>query len=97
MTTRELDRVRVEFVDPLAQAYRRRWGIGTSYRKVDELLSKTTSRTFSVRLFYFLLAVGLYNLWVLMNPVIGSQHTTETTQMIPTAIFREFLGMIPYG
>jgi hypothetical protein len=97
VTTRELDPDAVEFAEPLAQAYRRRWGIETSYRKVGEFLPKTTSPTFSVRLFYFLLAVALYNLWVLVNLLLRPQHTTETTQTIPTAIFREFLGKIPYG
>ncbi|MFC6976984.1 transposase [Halomicroarcula sp. GCM10025709] len=38
---------------PLAQAYRRRWGIETSYRKIGEFLPRTTSPVFAVRLFYF--------------------------------------------
>jgi IS4 transposase len=97
VTTRELDPDAVEFAEPLAQAYRRRWGIETSYRKVGEFLPKTTSPTFSVRLFYFLFAVALYNLWVLVNLLLRLQHTTETTQTIPTAIFCEFLGEVPYG
>lgn len=44
-----------------------------------------------------LFAVAFYNLWVLVNLLLGPQHTTETTQTIPTAIFREFLGVVPYG
>jgi hypothetical protein len=52
---------------PLAEAYRRRWVIETSYRKVTEFLPKTSFPTFSLRLFYFLFAVALYNLWVLTN------------------------------
>jgi IS4 transposase len=97
VTTRELDADAVEFAEPLAEAYRRRWGIETSYRKVGEFLPKTTSPTFSVRLFYFLFAVALYNLWVLVNLLLAPQHTRERTQTIPTAIFREFLGVVPYG
>lgn len=97
VTTRELDADAVEFAEPLAEAYRRRWGIETSYRKIGEFLPKTTSPTFSVRLFYFLFAVALYNLWVLVNLLLTTQHHTETDQSIPTAIFREFLGVVPYG
>lgn len=97
VTTRELDADAVEFAEPLAEAYRRRWGIETSYRKIGEFLPKTTSPTFSVRLFYFLFAVALYNLWVLVNLLLTPQHHTETDQSIPTAIFREFLGVVPYG
>ncbi|WP_206042365.1 hypothetical protein [Haloarcula argentinensis] len=32
-----------DITNPLAEAYRRRWGIETSYRKVTYLLAKTTS------------------------------------------------------
>jgi hypothetical protein len=96
VTTRELDPEEVEFAEALAEAYRRRWGIETSYRKVGEFLPKTTSPTFSVRLFYFLFAVALYNLWVLVNLLLTPHHHIEDDQSIPTAIFREFLGVVPY-
>ena len=45
-----------ETVYAYAHAFRRRWGIETSYRKITEFLPKTSSPTFSVRLFYFSLA-----------------------------------------
>ncbi|MFC4990034.1 transposase [Saliphagus infecundisoli] len=47
----------VEIAQPLAEAYRHRWGIETSYRKITEFLPRTSSPTFSIRLFYFLLAI----------------------------------------
>jgi IS4 transposase len=95
--TRELDSVGVEFAEPLAEAYRRRWGIETSYRKVTEFLPRTTSPTFSVRLFYFLFAVALYNLWVLVDLLLTSDRAVGSTPVLPTALFREFLGPIPHG
>ncbi len=97
VTTRELDLIGVEFAEALAEAYRRRWGIETSYRKVGEFLPKTTSPTFSVRLFYFLFAVALHNLRVLVNLLLAPHHHTEDDQSIPTAIFREFLGVVHMG
>jgi IS4 transposase len=97
VTTRELDADVVEFAEPMAQAYRRRWGIETSYRKVREFLPKTTSPTFSVRLFYFLFAVAVYNLWILVNLLLTQPHARECKPPIPTAIFREFLGVVPHG
>lgn len=54
----------------LADQYRRRWGIETSYRVIGDFLAKTTSKSYSVRLFYFLFAVTLYNLWVLVNALV---------------------------
>jgi hypothetical protein len=97
VTTRELDTDAVEFAEPLAEAYRRRWGIETSYRKITEFLARTTSPTFTVRLFYFLFAVALYNLWVLVNLVVTAPRAVSATPVIPTAVFREFLGAVPYG
>lgn len=47
--------------------YRRRWGAETAYRKIGEFLPKTTSRSRVVRVFYFALAVLLYNVWVVLK------------------------------
>ncbi len=87
----------VEIARPLAEAYRRRWGIETSYRKITEFLPRTSSPTFSVRLFYFLFAVALYNLWVLTNLLVTPHRAVGTEPVVPTALFRAFLGQIPYG
>ena len=56
----------------LAELYRRRWGIETSYRVIGDFLAKSRSRAYSVRLFYFLFAVTLYNLWMLCNRVLST-------------------------
>ncbi|WP_254532911.1 transposase [Natrinema gelatinilyticum] len=94
VTNRDLDvGTDVEIARPLAEAYRRRWGIETSYRKITEFLP----RTFSVRLFYFLFAVALYNLWVLTNLLVTPRRAVGTDPVVPTALFRAFLGQIPYG
>ena len=53
-----------------AAAFRRRWGIETSYRQIGDFLPRTSSPMFSVWLFYFLFAVTLYNLWILANVLI---------------------------
>lgn len=94
VTNREVTR---DLAHPLAEAYRRRWGIETSYRKVTEVLPRTSSPTFSVRLFYFLFAVALYNLWVLVNLLVTPGRAVGSDPVLPTALFRQFLGHIPYG
>lgn len=53
-----------------AEAYCRRWGIETSYRVIGDFLARSRSTVYSVRLFYFLFAVTLYNLWVLINRLL---------------------------
>jgi hypothetical protein len=49
VTNRDVTR---DIAHPLAEAYRRPRGIETSYRGVTGFLPKTSSPTFSVRLFY---------------------------------------------
>ncbi|WP_328765699.1 transposase [Haloarcula rubra] len=79
-----------------AAAFRRRWGIETSYRQIGDFLPRTSSPTFSVRLFYFLFAVALYNLWVLAN-VLVSTGRKSTKPPISTRIFRTFVLSTDYG
>lgn len=46
-------------------------GQETAYRVWDVFIVKTTSTNYSVRLFYFLFSVCLYNLWILANIFVG--------------------------
>ena len=50
-----------------AELFRKRWGIETSFRVEGDFRPKTTSKKISVRVFYFLFSVIMYNLWVLLN------------------------------
>ncbi|MFP3166630.1 MAG: transposase [Nitrososphaeria archaeon] len=45
----------------IRRMFRKRWAIETSYRMINQFLSKTTSKL------YFYLAVLLYNIWVFIN------------------------------
>jgi len=56
----------------LYKIYSKRWGIETSYRQIDiDLFPRTTSTNFTIRLFYFLFSVCLFNLWVLVNIIVS--------------------------
>ncbi len=68
----------------LADQYRRRWGIETSYRVIGDFLAKTTSTSFSVRLFYFQFAVMLSNLWVLVNALVTVVIEAEADRPVIT-------------
>ena len=54
----------------LAEEYRKRWGIETGYRIKKSFLPRTTSKDYRIRLFYFLYAVLLYNLWILADVLV---------------------------
>jgi putative transposase len=51
--------------------YKQRWGIETSYRMKNVFRAKTTSKNYVIRLFYFMYSVLLYNLWIIINMLIG--------------------------
>lgn len=58
----------------LAEIYRMRWGIETSYRvEKHDFLAKTTSKSYKFRLFLFLVAVILYNFWMITRMVYGEK------------------------
>ena len=61
--------------------YKRRWGIETSYRKIREFLPKTTSRSWIVRIFYFIFACLIYNAWVVLNANAQEPITTITMKL----------------
>jgi IS4 transposase len=83
--------------EPLAEAYRRRWGIETSYRKIGEFLPRTSSPTFAVRLFEFLFAVAMYNLWILVCLFLAEQRDLTDRPAVSTALFRLFVLSVPDG
>lgn len=59
--------------------YRKRWGIETSYRVKKEFRPRTCTKSYVARLFFFLFSVCFYNLWILINMLVG----IETSGRIP--------------
>ena len=45
--------------------YRRRWGIETGYRQIEQVRAKTTSRSQGIRLLVFFASVFVYNMWAI--------------------------------
>jgi IS4 transposase len=74
-----------------AQVYARRWAIETNYRVIKhDFLAKTTSRKFSVRVFYWLFAVMLYNAWVLLDVFLRADHPERAPDDRPVMPARSF-------
>jgi hypothetical protein len=53
--------------DTILNLFNKRWGIETSYRICNQFLIRTTSKTYIVRMFYYLLSCVVYNTWILYN------------------------------
>lgn len=59
-----------ESAEHLVEEYRDRWGIETSYRVAGEFRPKTTSKEYTVRLFFYMFALLLYNVYILTNAIV---------------------------
>ena len=51
----------------IEKIYKKRWGIETGYRVKGDFQANTCSKNFTVRVMYSLLAICLYNVWVIVN------------------------------
>jgi len=55
----------------LGKLYLRRWAIETSFRVTNDFLPKTASKDVALRVFYYRMAVLLYDIWILLNAVVA--------------------------
>jgi hypothetical protein len=61
-------RVGPDEAETFCRRYSRRWQIENEYKSIkDDSLAKTSSKDYRVRLFYFVFAVLLYNIWRLTD------------------------------
>ena len=66
-------RVGPEEAESFCRRYSRRWQIESEYKSIKhDFLAKTSSKDYRVRLFYFVFAVLLYNIWRLTNFLLKS-------------------------
>ena len=61
----------MEFINKIPELYRKRWGIETSYRMKKGFRAQTTSKNYKVRLMYFMYSALLYNLWIVIDSILG--------------------------
>ena len=73
--------------ETILQLYKDRWAIETGYRMCNQFLVKTTSRNYTIRLFYFLFACLMYNAWVLYNNEQKGEDATEAIKVIQLKTF----------
>ena len=68
ITNRELTEKQARSI---GEAYKFRWVAETGYRVIDMFLPKTTSKDVALRVWYYRMAMLLYNVWVLVNGVVS--------------------------
>ncbi len=81
----------------VGEMYRKRWGIETGYRMVDDFKIKTCAKSYKIRLFDYLLSSSVYNLWVLWN-IIDKSKDLRSGEHITTKNFKFLiLDVARYG
>ena len=70
-------RVRRE-IRKLPEDYRRRWGIETGYRQIEEVRPWTTSRDLAFRLMLFYTSLFMYNMWAIERSREGADRADIT-------------------
>ena len=84
------------FAFRIKDLYRRRWQIESGYRtKKYAFLPKTTSKNYTVRYFYFMMAVILYNYWVIADiaVLLYLGLNTKNTQVTAKEFCIKAIGM----
>ena len=69
-----------ESAEQMVENYHDRWGIETSYRVMGDFHPKTCSTDFTVRYFYYMFSMAMYNVFILTNALLE-----ETLDMEPDA------------
>ncbi|MEW6571994.1 MAG: hypothetical protein AB1390_12650 [Nitrospirota bacterium] len=82
----------MDFCISLVKRHKKRWGIETGYRDKIEFRAPTHALSYSVRLFFFLLSVILYNLWVEVNH--ETKDLPERHEMYPDGISKYLIGFL---
>ena len=73
-------RVGPEDAESFCRRYSRRWRIENEYKSIkNDFLAKTSSKDYRVRLFYFVFAVLLYNIWRLTDFLLKASVDGEMT------------------
>lgn len=81
-----------ESAEELVEEFRDRWGIETSYRVAADFRAKTTSKSYSVRLFYYLYSHLLYNVYILTNAIVRQAlgiPPSDTPPVTAKSVMRE--------
>ena len=86
--------IRPEEAESFCRRYSRRWQIENEYKSIkNDFLAKTSSKDYRVRLFYFVFAVLLYNIWRLTDFLLKADIGGET-DYAPVLLTGEYVELV---
>lgn len=86
--------------EEVAECYGFRWGIETNHRERNDFLAWTTSQSYELRYLYYLIAVMLHNIWMLVNMILIrtvygiSGNPVVEKYLFKHYVFKEFSAML---
>lgn len=88
------DHVAPDEITHVTNNYRRRWDIENQYKSVKAFLPKTSSKDYRVRLFSFVFAALLYNLWRLTDFLVkvGLEREIRSPPVVTARTFVRAVG-----
>jgi hypothetical protein len=88
------DHVGPDEIAQVTNSYSRRWDIENQYKSVKSFLSKTSSKDYRVRLFSFVFAALLYNLWRLTDYLVklGLDREIRSPPVVTARTFVRAVG-----
>jgi len=88
------DHVSPDEIAHVTNSYSRRWDIENQYQSVKSFLPKTSSKDYRVRLFSFVFATLLYNLWRLTDFLvkIGMDRELRSQPVVTARTFVRAVG-----
>ncbi len=72
-------------IETLPEEYRRRWGIETGYKQVEQVRPRTTSRNASFRAIMFYVSLFMYNTWAVEQYRADSSYDRVTLALVAYA------------
>ena len=72
-------------IETLPEEYRRRWGIETGYKQVEQVRPRTTSRNASFRAIMFYVSLFMYNTWAVEQYRTDSSYDRVTLALVAYA------------
>lgn len=88
------DHVAPDEIAHVTNSYNRRWDIENQYKTVKAFLPKTSSKDYRVRLFSFVFAALLYNLWRLTDYLVklGTDRDIRSAPVLTARTFVRAVG-----
>lgn len=95
-TNIELDESNIPY---LFELYDKRWGIETSYRMTNSLRAKTSSKNYTIRLFYYMFSVLVYNFWIFIDALVSKSLIGKVldVHLITARTFAMIFGVLEAG